>query len=71
MSEPLSEQDAGAQKQKDVEATGAEASQWRHAGSFASGAAAVEYINREPAQHAGEVSATVFSDGTVELFVHF
>jgi hypothetical protein len=71
MSEALSEQDAGAQKQKDVEAAGAAPSQWRYAGRFADGAAAAAYINLEPAQHAGEVSATVLSDGAVELFVYF
>jgi len=72
MSEALSEQEAGAQKQRDVEAARAAPGQWRYAGQhFANGAAAAEYINREPAQHAGEVSATVLSDGTVELFVYF
>ena len=71
MTEEISEQEAGQQKQRtDPEAVAA-APQWRFAGVFASGQAAINYVNAPPAQGPGEISATCFTDGRVCLFVYY
>jgi hypothetical protein len=41
--------------------------QW-HFANFASTAAAVNFVNANPAQSAGEISATARNDGTVGMF---
>ena len=71
MSEAISEQEVGAHKQRLHPEAVAAAVQWRYAGIFANGQAAASYLNLTPAQHAGEMSATVFDDGRVALFIYF
>ena len=72
MTEDVSEQESGQQKQRGHPEAVAAAPQWRFAGVFANGQAAVNYVNSPPAQGPGEVSATYnFADGRVALFLYY
>ena len=72
MTEEISEQEAGAQKQRLHPEAVAAAAQWRFAGVFTSGQAAANYLNTPPAQGPGQMSATYnFANGQVALFVYF
>ena len=44
---------------------------WRYGGRFADAQAAVEYVNLEPAQQAGEVALSTQDDGSVDVFVFY
>jgi hypothetical protein len=72
MTEEISEQEAGQQKQRSDPEAVAAAPQWRFPGVFVNGQAAVNYLNAPPAQGPGQMSATYnFADGRVALFVYF
>jgi hypothetical protein len=47
---------------------GIQAKQWRYAGTFANGAAAVAYLNTPPVQVAGEAGFSVRDNGNVDVF---
>jgi len=64
----MSEQEARERKQSLLPQ--ASVQQWASAGTFPDPQSAQNYLNLEPAQHAGEVSATVFPDGRVALFIY-
>jgi hypothetical protein len=71
MTEAISEQEAGQQKQLDAPEAFAAVKKWRF-GIFATQQAATAYLNSNPPQGAGEVSATYnFATGEVALFVYW
>jgi hypothetical protein len=72
MTEAISEQEAGQQKQLDAPEAVAAAKKWRSGPVFANQQAATAYLNSNPPQGAGEVSATYnFATGEVALFVYW